>query len=275
MMTGCAGTGGPPTSVALSEDPGFPRDAPRGEPWSDDDWSGEPLAWVSEGGDTVTVITFGSSSCPYIAVRIVALSATRLALDFEKAPAEFCTEDLAARTHVFALPEGVDAASAGLEGEVSLLDNASGPSDATVVTVPIWAAGSSLGDGGTSDPVADSIAREIIRGTPADIVLEESDLDRGEPLAFWGEGRATIRVVTWGSSGCPPIARSLEATGPGSAQLDFAPNPAEFCTADFAPTTHVLNAPDGVDTGDATLSLTVTIEQKAGAPAEFTVPVRD
>ncbi|WP_179872046.1 hypothetical protein [Microcella indica] len=276
LMAGCAGSGGTPTSVALSDEQGIPSDAPVSEPWNDSDWRGEPLAWVSDGGDTLTVVTFGSSSCPYIAVRIEMLTARQLAIDFEKGPAEACTDDLAPRTHVFAVPEGVDAASAGLEVEISLADTAFGPAEPTVVSVPVLPLGSAAPEDQAEEPV-DSIALEVIRGTPAGIELDEADLERGEPLAFWGEARETIHVVTWGSSGCPPIARSLQPAEPGILVLDFAPNPAEFCTADFAPTTHVLATPegittDGIDTDD--LALAVTIEERDGTVAEFRVPVR-
>ena len=272
-MTGCAGSGGAPTSVALSEVQGFPRDAPVAEPWDDPDWRGEPLAWVSGEGETLTVVTFGSSSCPYIAVRAEALTARQLALDFEKAPAEACTDDLAPRTHVLAVPEGLEVAPAGLEAKVTLTDTAFGPAEPTVVTVPILP----LGAGAPpepSDPPVESIALEVIRGAPDDIELDESDLERGDPLAFWGEARETIRVVTWGSSGCPPIARSLQPAEPGVIALDFAPNPAEFCTADFAPTTHVLAPPEGVDT-EAAATLVITLEERDGTVTEFRAPIRD
>ena len=276
LMAGCSGSGGTPTSVALSEAQGLPPDAPVSEPWNDPDWRGEPLAWVSDEGETLTVVTFGSSSCPFIAVRIEMLTARQLAIDFEKGPAEACTDDLAPRTHVFAVPEGVDAASAGLEVEVSLADTAFGPAEPTVESVPILPLGSAAPDEPAEEPV-DSIALEVIRGTPADIELDDEDLASGDPLAFWGEARETIRVVTWGSSGCPPIARSLQPAETGVVVLDFAPNPAEFCTADFAPTTHVLATPegittDGVDTDD--LALTVTIEEGDGTVAEYRVPIR-
>jgi len=277
LMAGCSGSGGTPTSVALSEAQGLPSDAPVSEPWNDSDWSGEPLAWVSDEGESLTVVTFGSSSCPYIAVRIEVLTARQLAIDFEKGPAEACTDDLAPRTHVFAVPEGLDATSAGLEAEVSLADTAFGPAEPTVVSVPILPLGSAAPADPAEEPL-DSIALEVIRGTPADIELDEADLASGDPLAFWGEARETIRVVTWGSSGCPPIARTFQPAEPGIIALDFAPNPAEFCTADFAPTTHVLATPegittDGVDTDD--LALAITIEERDGTVAKFRVPIRD
>ncbi len=136
MATGCSGLGGTPVSVALSEVQGIPSDAPVTEPWNDPEWAGEPIGWVSDGGDTLTVITFGSSSCPYIAVRVEVLTVRQLAIDFEKAPAEACTDDLAPRTHVFAVPEGLDSSSNGLEAEVSLADTAWGPAEPNVVSMP-------------------------------------------------------------------------------------------------------------------------------------------
>ncbi len=127
-------------------------------------------------------------------------------------------------------------------------------------------------DEGTSP--TDSIAREVVRGTPDDIALTEEDLERGEPLAFWSEDRAALRVVTWGSSGCPPVAQSFAATTAGEAALDFAPNPAEFCTADFAPSTHVLDTPSDVDSA-AELTLLVTIVDGTGGSESFRVPVQE
>ncbi len=137
IASGCSGIGGPPASIALSEEQGIPSDAPVTEPWNDPEWSGEPLGWVSDGGETLTIVTFGSSSCPYIAVRIEVLTVRQLAIDFEKAPAEGCTDDLAPRTHVFAVPEGLDSTSAGLEAEVSLRDNAFGDADPNAFSVPL------------------------------------------------------------------------------------------------------------------------------------------
>ena len=270
--SGCAGLTGPPASVALSEEQGIPANAPVVEPWNDPQWSGEPLGWVSDGGETLSVVTFGSSSCPYIAVRIEVLTVRQLAIYFQKGPAEACTDDLAPRTHVFAVPEGLDALSNGLEAEVSLADNAFGDAEPTVVSMSFLPLGA-MPPVDPSVPAGESIAREVIRGTPADIVLDDSDLDRGTPLAFWGDDRATIRVVTWGSSSCPPIARSLLPVEPGIVVLDFVPNPAEFCTADFGPTTHVLETPAGVDTDD--LALTVVVSAADGTAEEFSVPIRD
>lgn len=272
FASGCSSLTGPPASVALSEEQGIPADAPIVEPWNDPQWSGEPLGWVSDDGETLSVVTFGSSSCPYIAVRIEVLTVRQLAIFFQKGPAEACTDDLAPRTHVFAVPEGLDSTANGLEAEVSLADNAFGDAEPTVVNMPFLPIGSTA-PLTPPTPVVESIALEVVRGTPADIVLDDSDLNRGTPLAFWGDDRATIRVVTWGSSGCPPIARSFLPAEPGIVVLDFAQNPAEFCTADFGPTTHVLETPAGVDTDG--LALTVLISAADGTAEEFAVSIRD
>ncbi|MFL0712918.1 MAG: hypothetical protein ACJLS2_10180 [Microcella pacifica] len=214
LMAGCSGSGGTPTSVALSEAQGLPPDAPVSEPWNDPDWRGEPLAWVSDEGETLTVVTFGSSSCPFIAVRIEMLTARQLAIDFEKGPAEACTDDLAPRTHVFAVPEGVDAASAGLEVEVSLADTAFGPAEPTVESVPILPLGSAAPDEPAEEPV-DSIALEVIRGTPADIELDDEDLASGDPLAFWGEARGDDPRRDVGQFGLPADRPQLAARRDG------------------------------------------------------------
>src|SRR5512140_2499355 len=68
-----------------------------------------------------------------------------------------------------------------------------------------------------------SIARETIRGLPSGVTLT-ADEQRGEqPVAIWTDDRATITVVTWGSSSCPPVPTALAVESAALLQLRFAP----------------------------------------------------
>jgi hypothetical protein len=265
-MTACASPGSAPQSVALTEEQGWPDDAPVPGP-DDEGFAVGPVGWLADDRETFTIVTFGSSSCPSIATSIETVDPSLLAISFTQAPAEACTDDLAARTHVFETPEGVG--DGALEAELTLSASAFGDAEPQIVRVQLWPV---QGDG-AGDP--ESIALETIRGgTLEGITLPPDALETGEPLAFWAEGRARLAVVTWGSSSCPPVPVALEATDPLLVRIDFAPYPADFCTADFAPTTHVLAAPEGVAQEDA-VTASITIEQATGAAVQVEVPVRD
>lgn len=266
ILTGCAASVSPPESVALSEQQGWPDDAPVPGP-GDEDFDFRTVGWLAEDRETFTIVTFGSSSCPYVATSVETVDPSLLAISFAQEPAEACTDDLAARTHVFATPEGVGRDA--LEAELTLSANAFGDVEAQVVRVQLWP----VPGAGGGDSAPESIALETVRGTPESIQLPDDALETGDPLAYWAEGRARLLVVTWGSSGCPPVPQSLEVVDPTTLTLDFAPHPAEFCTADFAPTTHVFATPDGV--GEGEVSIAITIEQKVGPTEEYRIPVRD
>ena len=267
ILSGCAASVSPPESVALSEEQGWPEDAPVPGP-GDDRFDLGPAGWLADDRATFTIVTFGSSSCPYIATSVEVLDRGLLAISFAQEPAEACTDDLAARTHVFATPEGVGRDA--LEAELTLTANAFGDVEAEVVRVQLWPVPGAEG----GDPPVESIAVETVRGTPTSIQLPDDALETGDPLAYWAEGRSQLLVVTWGSSGCPPVPRSIEVVDPTLLRLDFAAHPADFCTADFAPTTHIFATPEGVD-AEAAVSLALTLEERAGPPAQYDVPVRD
>ena len=94
------------------------------------------------------------------------------------------------------------------------------------------------------------------------------------PVAVWTDDRATLTVITWGSSSCPSVPRALEVATESVLVLRFAAPTDQACTADFAPTSHVLTTPSGVGPGAVTAELIFEARQ-GQTPVEITVPVRD
>ncbi len=261
MLIGCAGDSGAPVSVAVSEAAGFPADAPIAEPLFDEQWRGEPVGWLADDRVTVTIVSYGSSGCPYIATAIEVVDDAEVSVELRQAPAYACTDDLAPRTHVLAVPEGWGAGEGPYVAQVARLDDAFGPSEPALSSVVLWPL-----------PVAgQTIAIETIRGVPDDITVPDGALDRGEPLAYWGADRETLRVITWGSSSCPPPALSLDLVSSTELALVFGAQPPRACTADFAPTTHVFGVPEGLDLG--TVFLTITIELGEAPSLQYRVPI--
>lgn len=263
VLAGCAGIGGAPTSVALTEQAGFPADAPIGEPLWDQNWRGEPVGWLADDRATITVVSYGSSSCPYIATAIAVIDDATVAIELRQAPAEACTDDLAPRTHVLAVPEGWGEGDGPYTADVTRMLDAFGATDPDRSTIDLW-----------PWPEPPTIAVQTLRGVPDDITLPPDALESGEPLAFWGPDRQSLRVVTWGSSSCPPPAISLTLVDAALLSLVFGPLPAgRACTADFAPTTHVLGVPDGV--GSDAVTLDIAFEQRDGSAQRFSIPISD
>lgn len=263
VLTGCAGIGLPPASVALSDTAGFPADAPIAQPFDDPTWAGEPVGWLADDRSTLTIVSYGSSSCPFIATAIEVVDETELSIDLRQAPAQACTDDLAPHTHVLAVPAGWGEGEGPYSAVVARFADAFGASEPTLSTILLWPV----------TPESGSIAVETVRGVPDDVTLPEGSLDKGDPLAYWGEGRATLRVITWGSSSCPPPALSLDVVSPSELALVFGALPPVACTADFAPTTHVLEVPEGLDAG--TVTLAITIEQRDAASLQYRIPISD
>ena len=118
-----------------------------------------------------------------------------------------------------------------------------------------------------------SIASETVRGVPSGVTLTDAEQTGEQPVAVWTDNRETLTVVTWGSSSCPPVPTSLDLEAAMLLNLTFAPPNDEVCTADFAPTSHVFNTPDGISF--SAVQLAITLQQPEGDPIEVTVPVRD
>lgn len=268
VLSGCAGLAGAPVSVALSEVSGFPADAPINEPLFDNQWSGEPVGWLAEDRETLTIVSYWSSSCPLIAAAIEEVDDTLLSIELQPPPLQACTEDLAPRTHVIAVPDGWGLGAGPYSAQVTRSGDARNPNSAAMSTIVLWPI-----ETGQETPVGDSIAIETVKGLPDGITLPDDALTKGEPLAYWGDGRATLLVVTWGSSSCPPPATSLVARSETELALIFGALPPRACTADFAPTTHVLTTPEGVKPGEATLA--ITVELRDAASLEYRIPITD
>jgi hypothetical protein len=262
-LTGCAAPGGAPVTVALTEAPGFPADAPIGEPLFDDTWAGEPVGWLADDRSTITIVSYGSSSCPFIATAIEELDASTVAIELRQAPAQACTDDLGPRTHVLATPEGWGTGDGPYTAEVTRALDAFGDAQPVTDAVQLW-----------PWPQASTIAIETVRGVPEGIVLPIDALEKGEPLAFWGPDRQSLLVVTGGPARGPPPAIMLSAIGTTELELVFGPLPAgRACTADFAPTTHVLDVPEGLDAGAITLA--VRFEQPDGSAQRYSISISD
>jgi hypothetical protein len=102
LLAGCSA---PPVSVADDTSAGSP-------PGFDGEGgllNGEPSAiWIS-GRREFAIVTFGSSSCPPVPTSISAVDEHHMAITFVKSPNSPCTADMAATTHKFDVPDGVDA----------------------------------------------------------------------------------------------------------------------------------------------------------------------
>jgi hypothetical protein len=125
---------GQPHSVALSEEAGWPSSAPFSEPMDDRGFPIEPVGWVDSDGETFWIVTWGSSSCPFIATALESIDAQSVAVRFEQAPAEVCTEDLAPRAHRFARPTD---ASELTVAEVETVANAFGAAAPASWRIPL------------------------------------------------------------------------------------------------------------------------------------------
>jgi len=121
---------------------------------------------------------------------------------------------------------------------------------------------------------AGSIATETVPGVAPGVTLTDDEILGASPIAVWTDDRATLTVITWGSSGCPSVPRSLEVATESVLVLRFAAPTDQACTADFAPTSHVLTTPSGVGSGAVTVEM--IFEARSGEDSQaITVPVRD
>jgi len=88
------------------------RGVPDGHESAFDMLDPEPFATWLDDRDRFTVVTFGSSSCAPVPTSVEATDATTIAVTFVPASAQVCTADIAATTHIFSTPDGVDATAA-------------------------------------------------------------------------------------------------------------------------------------------------------------------
>lgn len=170
-----------------------------------------------DGGKYIALVTYGSSSCVPVA-DTVTLEGDTISVEFVKEPADqMCTADFAPRATVFAAPEGTDPTT-----------------DVTIVAAGFEGEATLAG----------------LREAPAEV-------PEGSPSAGWFDSSGGFVVLTWGSSSCPPVVDSVEATGDADVAIIFAtPDPAQACTRDMAPRATIAYV-DGLSSQvDITLLLT-------------------
>ncbi|OAN43279.1 hypothetical protein [Microbacterium sp. H83] len=186
-------------------------------------------------GRMFAVVTFGSSTCVPQVDTVSAdgqtVSVTLVDVDGGGETEKACTADLAPRASVGALPEGVD------------------PTQEVTLQV-------TYGDM-TED--VDLDGDPSFTGTPGSST-------EYLPSAGWiGDG--SLVLLTWGSSGCPPVVDTLEGSG-STGTATFVTDENQACTMDMAPRATILSfGDDEVDDDDFTLTL-------VGGGLDGTVQVR-
>ena len=257
VMGGCAAPAAAPEPVALSVQQGWPEaEAPRPAPLIDT-YPTPPVGWVGPEGDRFWLVTWGSGSCVFDATEVEALDGSTVAVRFEQAPAEACTDDLAPRAHELAVPE--DLVGSLETAEVVLVESAfahlGGEVEQSEWTVDLV--------GGWFGTVAETYEPGLASGLPP------GDPESFEPRVLLRE--SVIALVTFGSSSCPalPTAAVVEAD---VLALTVEPRPAEVCTADMAPTTSFFAAPPGFD-ADVVLTASVTLIDPPAPDAVTTVTI--
>lgn len=92
--------------------------------------------------------------------------------------------------------------------------------------------------------------------------------DMGTEPAATLDGEGNIVLVTYGSSSCPPVVANVEATSESTIAVDLDASAEGPCTADIAPTTHIIALPDGATQRPLTIQINYINE-----PWEFTISV--
>lgn len=266
-----AGFGGPPSSIAVDEGQGWPPDAPVPEPA----FTGvpEPIAWWNEGEPraTMTIVTYGSSSCPFVLTQLDGVGEAALAATFDTGRNDACTDDLAPRYHVVSAPEGVTAEEVRLDIEFR------DPEPVQRLSIRVI------------DPNVDnlgrpeSIALDEYPGLPERVPEPAPEAPSPEaPLAYWLSpvvelaNERELTIVTYGSSSCPVIPTVVDpGAGDGliGVTLQERRLPDEFCTEDFAPFTSVVAVP--LEAAARATDVLFTTIAPGAAPVERTVPIVD
>lgn len=257
-VSGCAAQPAAPISVALSSQQGWPEAEAPGPPPLIDTYPTQPVGWVAPEGDRFWLVTWGSGSCVFIATEVEAIDAFTVAVRFEQAPAEGCTDDLAPRAHELAVPDGMDGPIE--TAEVTLVENAfahlGGEATQSEWTVDLV--------GGWFQTIAESFEPGLADGVPP-----------GDPESFAPRvlvrDSSVIALVTYGSSSCPYLPTAAEVDG-GVLAITAQERPAGACTADMAPTTSFFAAPSGFDPETVTTAR-VTLDDRVAGETVETVPI--
>lgn len=173
--------------------------ASSGGPGNDDPEAGTlgvEAAWLDE-GRVVAVVTQGSSTCiPGVAA--VTAKGQTVTVELEQGDAkQVCTADLTARASLVTLPKGVT------------------PTKDLKLEVTLGGASGEARLAGSAD----------LKGVPGDPTDFES-------TAGWFDDTGLV-LLTWGSSTCPPVIDSAEATG-NTGKISFVTEN-RVCTMDMSP----------------------------------------
>jgi hypothetical protein len=173
-------------------------------------------------GRMFAVITVGSSTCVPQVDQVTAegQTVTVTLVDPEGESPKPCTQDLAPRASIGALPEGVD------------------PTADITLNV-------------TYSDITDDVD---LGGDPAATGMPGSSTDY-LPSAGWLDDGSLV-LLTWGSSSCPPAVESLEGSG-NAGTATFVTDADQVCTMDMAPRATLLSFDDDAVGDDATFILTL------------------
>jgi hypothetical protein len=197
------------------------------------DPEGDMEAAILDDGRMFGIVTFGSSTC---VPQVDTVTADGQTVDVALVDADqeaACTADLAPRVSIGALPEGVDPSQ-----------------DITLQVV--------YGD------FIDDI--DITGGSFAGVPGQPTEY---APSAGWYDDRGLV-LLTWGSSGCPPVIESIEGEGT-SGTVTFTTDDEQVCTMDMAPRGTVVDF-DGEVSDDEPFTLTLV---GGGLDGTVTVPAED
>lgn len=110
------------------------RGVPSGVTLTDEEQSGEqPVAIWTDNRETLTVVTWGSSSCPPVPTALELEAAMQLNLRFAPPSEQVCTADFAPTSHVFTTPDGISFSAV----QLSITFVGTGGEPSSEVTIPI------------------------------------------------------------------------------------------------------------------------------------------
>ena len=174
-------------------------------------------------GRMFAVVTWGSSSCIPQVDEVSAdgqtVTLNLVDLDAEDGKEKVCTADFAPRASIGALPEGVDPTAE--------------------ITLQV-----------TYGDIVDDVELD---GDPA-FTGKPGTSTEYQPSAGWFDDESLV-LLTWGSSGCPPVVESVEGAG-NAGTVTFVTDADQMCTMDMAPRLTIIVFPDDdVDDDAFTLML--------------------
>jgi hypothetical protein len=186
---------------------------------------------ILDDGRLFAVVTWGSSSCIPVVDEVAGEGQTVRVTLADAATDQVCTADYAPRASVGALPEGVD--------------------PTREVTLQV-----TYGDDSDDVDLDGDAANTGVPGSPTEYL----------PSAGWVDDGMLV-LLTWGSSGCPPIVESVEGSG-NAGTVTFTTDDERMCTMDMAPRATLLSFEDDAVSDDG---FTLTL---VGGGLDGTVAVR-